>query len=301
MASVPPLAVRRIVDGRLPPITPWTFFAVRIAPAYGATKLAIGTSSFISFGEGHFLVTNLHNVTGRRTDTGLPISRTGGVPDRLHAWFLAARQPDPMTVEYNLEAWVEKVYPLYDEQRRPRWLVHPRWADVDIACVPFAPAGGAFPSLSLDNYVPPDDVRGGDPIHVLGYPLGISAYQHLPIWTRGSVASEFHLDFRERPRFLIDCMTRPGNSGSPVVGYTGHTSNVNGFGYEYQVPELRVLGVYSGRIRSVAARGEGETFDELSERIQDSGLGQVWKLGLVREIIEGNVFGSVENPPPVFE
>ena len=68
--------------------------------------------------------------------------------------------------------------------------------------------------------------------------------------------------------FLIDCRTRKGQSGSPVIryrnggGYVAHDNDI-----EVVSPLSQFLGVYSGRIN------------------EDSDLGTVWKSHLVSELL----------------
>lgn len=61
------------------------------------------------------LITNRHNVTGRRQDNDQPFSPTGGIPNN-------------MTVLQNqkgkLGSWIPKSEPLYDDGV-PRWAEHP--------------------------------------------------------------------------------------------------------------------------------------------------------------------------------
>ena len=284
------MGITRIVDPRLRGISPWTFYAVMVEARLGSVAMATGTSSYVTYNDGFYLVTNLHNMTGCDPISGQPLSWHGGVPDRLAAWFMGFKQLDEHTIEYNLDFWNEKEFALHDHERRPNWLVHPKHKDVDLACLPIKPAGGMIPALRIDNYVEPQNVIIGDSIQVIGYPKGIPSQQRLPQMTSGEIASSFLWPFRNRPRFLIDCDTHPGNSGSPVLGFSGHISNVTAFDENYQVPEMRVLGVYSGRINPPAGRAPDIPSSKWS-------LGQVWKLSLVREIIESKIRGEAKILP----
>jgi len=67
--------------------------------------------------------------------------------------------------------------------------------------------------------------------------------------------------------FLIDCRSRKGQSGSPVIAYrngvwTAYDDNTSGVP---NGPQFRFLGVYSGRIHS------------------ESDLGMVWKPRAIAE------------------
>lgn len=67
---------------------------------------------------------------------------------------------------------------------------------------------------------------------------------------------------------MIDCRTREGLSGAPVVAIRSGLARIGGQGRLGGGPYYRFLGVYSGRIRA------------------DSDLGLVWRAKVVRDILE---------------
>ena len=69
---------------------------------------------------------------------------------------------------------------------------------------------------------------------------------------------------------LVDCRTRPGQSGSPVIAYRsgGAVRKVDGNTAIYTGPTWRLLGLYSGRIN------------------EQSDIGIVWKLSCIMKLIE---------------
>jgi hypothetical protein len=90
----------------------------------------------------------------------------------------------------------------------------------------------------------------------------------------------------ENPVFLIDCRTRPGQSGSAVIAYrpSGYrryendrvVSHFTGKAWEF-------LGVYSGRVNS------------------ESDLGKVWHVSAVEEVLAAATAAmpnSTEGPLP---
>jgi hypothetical protein len=69
--------------------------------------------------------------------------------------------------------------------------------------------------------------------------------------------------------FLIDCRTRKGQSGSPVIRYRNGGGIIpHDNGAEVVSPVSKLLGLYSGRINS------------------DSDLGVVWKTWAIAELLE---------------
>ncbi|OYV31971.1 MAG: hypothetical protein B7Z81_13455 [Acidocella sp. 20-61-6] len=118
----------------------------------------------------------------------------------------------------------------------------------------------------------------GSDIFILGFPLGFAITGLLPVWKRGSVATEIDFDVNGLPSFIIDTATREGMSGSPVIarqfgGYTDTNHNViMGSG-----PANKFLGVYSGRYVG---------------GIDEAHLGIVWKAAVIDEIIDAPALGS---------
>jgi hypothetical protein len=208
------------------------------------------------------LITNRHVLSGRHQDTGQPLSPTGGVPDAVTIMH---------HVQKRLGHWVGVQEGLY-EGERPRWKEHPRLgAKGDLV---------ALPLIRLDNVeiYPYDPANPGaemvvgpaDLVSVIGFPFGLTAGGALPIWATGFMASEPDVDYDDLPCFLIDCRSREGQSGSPVIAYrTGGT--VAPKPGEVMIfsggPVFRLLGIYSGRINS------------------QSDIGIVWKVRAIEELV----------------
>jgi hypothetical protein len=70
---------------------------------------------------------------------------------------------------------------------------------------------------SINNMGSPDLLVGiGMDVFVLGYPFG-PGKTGLPVWKRGSIASEPDLVPQVENYLLVDTASRPGMSGSPVI------------------------------------------------------------------------------------
>ncbi len=93
----------------------------------------------------------------------------------------------------------------------------------------------------------------------------------LPVWATGFIASEPNLDLGGMPLLLIDCRTRRGQSGSPVIACrnpgTVRLVSANQREVQLATSAYRFIGVYSGRINS------------------ESDLGYVWKASAVRDLV----------------
>ena len=204
-------------------------------------------------------MTNLHNVTGRHPQTGQPLSATGGIPDHI-------------TIMHNvlnrLGTWVPVQEALSNGPTK-RWIEHPILAE-----------RGDFVALPLENlqnvHLYPYDVANPGPevvvgpaatVSVVGFPFGMTAGGLLPVWATGFVASEPDIDFNELPTFLIDCRSRPGQSGSPVIAYRSGAVAMADGSTAVGGTVFRLLGIYSGRIND------------------QSDIGIVWKVKALQELI----------------
>lgn len=161
--------------------------------------------------------------------------------------------------------------PILDSDGQPLWLVHPVHGQVvDVAAIPLPQITGVslFP-VSWRNPIPLAQ-RVGLPVKVIGYPFGYRINRNFPVWATGALASEPEIDVDNLPLMLIDCRTRRGNSGSPVVlHYPKGTMYPHEDGAASTSPQdvIRNLGIYSGRI-SVG-----------------SDIGRVWKLSAIVDIL----------------
>lgn len=226
---------------------------------YGENLLAHGTCFFVMSADGPVLVTNRHNFTGCNNITNEPMHTKKGVPD--HA---VVTMHGPDEVHYHIDL-VSHANP-----EAPAWTEHPTLGvKADIVALPvkeMANIVGEINSVSLG-----DDWHRwgvGSDLHVIGYPYG-QIGGPFPIWSKGFIASEPDFDVAGLPVFLIDCRSRPGQSGSPVFAHfrAGDTVEHEGNTYQAKSPMNYFLGIYSGRLRS------------------DSDLGMVWKRRCIEELV----------------
>jgi len=229
--------------------------------AFGGQPLATGTGFVCETSKGPVLVTNWHNVTGRNPVTQKPISPSGAVPDSVRIVHNRANK---------LGEWLMKSEPLLSSKGKARWVEHPSLgekADIvalplkdleDVQLYPYDPSGG--PALALNP---------AEPVSVVGFPFGLQAGGSLAVWATGFVASEPAIDFNGLPLFLVDCRTRPGQSGSAVIAHRngGAVAMQDGSTAIFAGPITKFLGVYSGRIND------------------QSDLGVVWKSGAVSDLL----------------
>lgn len=153
---------------------------------------------------------------------------------------------------------------------QPRWREHPALGDkADFVALPL--------SDLHDVQLYPYDLLGGpavallpaEPISVVGFPFGLQAGGSLAVWATGFVASEPQIDFNNLPIFLVDCRTRPGQSGSAVITHRngGAVTMEDGSAAIFTGPVTKFRGIYSGRIND------------------QSDIGLVWKASAVEQLV----------------
>ena len=226
---------------------------------FGRTPLASGTCFFVMSADGPVLVTNRHNFTGRNNITDEPLHKQGGIPD--HA---VVTLHGPGEVHYHIDL-LDHANP-----EAPAWTEHPTLGTkADVVALPVKEMTniiGETNSVSLENDWHRWDV--GSELHVIGYPYG-QIGGPFPIWSKGFIASEPDVDIADLPIFLIDCRSRPGQSGSPVYSRfrTGDVVTHKGQDWQAKKPSSYFVGAYSGRLRP------------------DSDLGLVWKRSCIEELV----------------
>lgn len=247
-----------------PDIDGHSLTTVPVIQMFNDTILGSATS-FIWRRGTHFLITNWHVVTARDFNSGANLRCDAGRPNKFRAYF-APRGP-------SFEKFDREI-PLYDEHDKPRWLVHGVHGHrVDVVAIPLSEADDKIWYHPInDMNVLGLDIRIGMDVYILGYPFGAEP-PYLPIWKRGSIASEPQLARIGHKYFFIDTASRPGMSGGPVIRRSWGTHITEGGHPVFsRGSATNFLGVYSGRTA---------TKDPL-----DAQLGFVWPLSFIEEIID---------------
>lgn len=246
-------------------IDEYSVSAIPIQMMFNQTELSVGTA-FTWYTDGHYwLITNWHNVSGKDPNTGKHLSKTAAEPNKLRVWFNLKNQ---------LGNKVVKEIAIRSQNDSPLWLVHPAYRQkIDVIAIQLA----AYPDVEFYpiNQLPQMDLvtQIGTDVFILGFPFGIGP-GGLPIWKRGSMASEPDLAGVTQPHFFVDTASRPGMSGSPVIRRSWNTHSLaNGGTVMNGATATKFVGVYSGRITSD---------DPL-----DAQLGLTWPASLVSEIVSG--------------
>jgi len=246
---------------------------------FNETDLVIssGTGFIYKCDDIYYLITNWHNVAGRDPNTGRCLSESLATPDVITTLFRSHNNPG---------SGVRKEIELYKNSHNsePLWFEHPEHGNkVDVVAIPLKKGIENEHHIFPINEVEFDDEyksEVSDDVYVIGYPFFEITYAQLPIWKKGSIASEPDINIDQQPKFLIDTATRSGLSGSPVIMQRiGIHGLIDGkmLG-DSTIGRIRnFVGIYSGRV------GQGEFKAQ---------LGIVWKQCVIDEIIKGNKHGA---------
>lgn len=187
--------------------------------------------------------------------------------------------PNAIVVNFHKEdgGWTSTRLPLFREDGSPWWIEHPKLgtkADVVALNLTWGSDVVKYPYyLETDLDHTDLDIGPAETVSVIGFPFGITSRQKFPVWATGFLAQEMDLISEEDPVFLIDCRTRPGQSGSPVIAHRVSTIRVKGDDGRVHLhtnpgqKRWKFLGIYSGRIN------------------EQSDLGKVWHASILKSLL----------------
>jgi hypothetical protein len=246
-----------------------TLKSLFIEMRYGDTALGSGTAVLAANDQKSHcaLITNRHNVTGRHQETGACLSKSGGIPDNIVIHF-HKNGPD-------IGEWKPIKLPLYKPDGTRWWIEHPRLgesADVVAMNLSWANDVRRLPYYLKTEHDRTDMAVGpAEAVSVIGFPFGLSSAEKFPIWATGFLAQELSLITPDKPAFLIDCRTRPGQSGSAVIAYrpAGYRRKWEGRITSVLTADKtwEFLGIYSGRVNA------------------ESDLGTVWHVSAIEDVL----------------
>ncbi|MBO1081743.1 S1 family peptidase [Roseomonas haemaphysalidis] len=263
----------RIAHTPVHPISASIVMIEMIAELSDHSEISLGTGTgFLEDFEGKkYLVTNWHCVTGRDPLSGQPRATDGVIPNKFKIRFHKIKENsidvgNPIIGVFDL-----------DEP----WIMHPAGQDIDIAAVEI-PNDWDFIKYSIRSVVGAFDpmLAVGDEVFIIGFPLSMGPSGSLPLWKRGSVASEPAVPAFGQPCYLVDSASRPGMSGSPILGRIISAKdypNLPGNGPVTKdtlisyTPTWSFLGIYSGRI------GVKDLFE--------AQIGKVWRPETIQEML----------------
>ena len=154
----------------------------------------------------HFLVTNYHVLTARDpSNPSMLEPNYSDSPDEI-AWSVFTRPKYAVrTGSFSIDG-------------ETQWLEHRHRAEgIDLAAIALSFPEDAVivtqEDLNTDSSVRP---HVGMEVFIVGYPYGFGVHDILPIWKRGTIASEPRALPDGINKFYVDAYSHPGMSGSPV-------------------------------------------------------------------------------------
>ncbi|MGB8840426.1 MAG: serine protease [Aliidongia sp.] len=248
-------------------IDPLSAASVYLETIQNGNSISSATGFFYRKDDNLYLITNWHVVTNRDPISGryrIGIAEPNALRFR-HIRFGSA-QPFGLTEEK-----------LVDECGIPRWYIHPvHGKSIDVVALEVKYTNLDLVELTQHLNAPELDIRVGLDVFIIGFPLGNIA--DVPIWKRGTLATEPDMPVHNLPKMLVDSTTRPGMSGSPVLAVSSGAASINGGLIIGPERFCRGVGVYSGHLGN----------DEMSAE-----LGIVWRWNVIEEIIIGRRLGSL--------
>ena len=229
---------------------------------FNRTDLSCGTGFIVNSIKYPLLITNRHNVTGLNNLTGECLSKTGGIPNEILIRHNTAKKKGE---------WVDVCEPLFKDDV-PQWIEHPELKEkADFVALPLTQLENIdLHPYSLEFNEPQIKLSPSDIVSVLGFPFCKAGGGSLAIWATGFLATEHGIDYDDNPVFLVDCRTRPGQSGSAVIAHRNGGNIRLDNGETVMTPNHKTyfLGIYSGRIND------------------QSDLGMVWKANAIKQLVD---------------
>ncbi|WP_168797773.1 S1 family peptidase [Aliishimia ponticola] len=190
-----------------------------------------------------YLVSNWHVFSGRDTYSGQPLHKMNATPNNfritLHGSQLGKRI-EGLQVS------------LLKPNGEPAWMQHSQGQDIDVAAIRLSDLPSNARMYPVNNHTFHSDLalHAGAEVFILGYPRGLSKQANIPVWKKGSVASEPEVEMDDgTPTVLVDTATREGMSGAPVyIGSSTATNRfIDGSVSQTALPIYQFIGIYSGR------------------------------------------------------
>lgn len=244
------------------------------------------STGFIWTHEGvDYLITNWHCITGVNPFTGKSLSKTGARPNRIQM----ALPTSQFGIKYALDL------PLYEAGGNALWQTHPTAGEqVDVIAMRIPGEFRSSEEVKRSLARPLNEFESkrhqafvGDELMVVGFPRNLHVHG-LPLFKRATFATEPNL-FKDEPSFRhesshrqvwVDCATRQGMSGSPVI-HVKRSMILRPYGdndYDDLLDSYSFYGIYSGRI--IDPDEDPRIDDQFAAQI-----GIVWPKPLIERIV----------------
>ncbi|CAA6805394.1 MAG: Unknown protein [uncultured Sulfurovum sp.] len=272
-------------------------------------KLAVGTGVLYQKDNETYIVTAWHNISGRHTETLGLLSKELAIPNNIIASIdVQVKQGESVSF-----IRMSITIPLLIENKRTTYFIHSQgYPKVDVVAIPIdldkeyimesSIASGEkvdlpiqlrskqphgltmdiihiqdteFKNYDIGDYS--DALYVSDEVFIIGYPKGITDYTGQAIWKRATIATSPHLRWQQQEQFLVDCASKEGMSGAPVIYYCRDGKiNTGNIYYKGSEPISIFHGIYVGRVGSTSEF--------------EAQVGKVWKRKIIDEIIDNKMY-----------
>lgn len=267
---------RNSIDGISLKVTPIEIFS----DEHPTNFVSRATGFFWENKADSYVITNWHVVAGRNNFTSEKLFGNNYYPTKVKIYVGGyVSDPNPPYHAFPTRRSPVEIN-LFNINGDPVWLQHPKFQDTraDIVAIPF-PIGFLKSASNVNQFINEYNYNElfsypGSDIFIVGYPFYNYTDTMIPIWKRGSIATEPWCPIDGKPMFLVDASTTHGMSGSPVFRRTfGPTNLLDGSLKLNSVVATEFVGVYSGRT--------------ISQEMVKCSLGIVWYDNIISEILEG--------------
>lgn len=241
-----PLQFEAAVDGKSLACTPVEFFG-----PYGEIRNSLHASGFFYRHAARvFFVTARHVLSGTNAFTNANISPDGFRPNRIrvrptsYIGSVSHRFTETVSLEVR------------DQDGTPRWLEDPFFDELKTDIAALEVKHPQAESIMCINQGADEQLLAyvGFDVFALGYPLPSYAEPFMPVWRRGSLATEPSQPVDDKPIFLCDIATSAGMSGSPIIQRWHGPAPIKENGAITMnissIVSSRFVGVYGGRLTS---------------------------------------------------
>ena len=255
-------------------ISPFSRAAVQLNPIRldedGKVIARSSASGFFWNEHGKLLLfTNYHVVSGVNTITCKHLSHW--VPNACEIGY-SVETPQPSEDNPDQTALLRYTGRIEfdDNSLTDYWHIHSDGQSVDLAAmeIEWQDASAAPVCLNLTMQQGQFDGEPGEDVFVVGYPEGKRFERDLPLWKRGSIATDPSLDQLGLPQYYIDTIGNSGLSGSFVI----------------LKKENSLIGDADGRVRNKYAFA-GVYAGRLGEKGIESQVARIVKVSAVEDIV----------------
>jgi hypothetical protein len=177
---------------------PLNFSTVKLETYFDDTKLGDATGFFVHLHHNgtptHRLVTNWHILSGRNAENPeIILHRLGAIPNRIRLSLTLKPDQPEYEGDTNRQLMQEVFIHLFNAQVQAEWAQHAEKNKFDVAVVsPPAASLSRYHIVGVNEISLQNDmsIEIGNEVFILGFPLGFTHLTTMPIWKRGSIATD---------------------------------------------------------------------------------------------------------------